>query len=174
MDLGSSGSEDSKSFVKLKDKESVRGVFRGDVHKFRQHWVGMKSEVCTGTADCPGCKAQPNKKPAFRFRLNMVVKEGEGYVAKIFEGGWTTFEQLIEINKEIPLENHLVKISRSGTGMDTTYTVIALPNGTVTPEQEAKLKQVTLLDLRPGVENKPEAASPDQAPFTEDDSDIPF
>lgn len=163
------GSEDSKNFIRLKDGESVRGVFRGDIHEFHTHWSGTRTQVCTGPG-CVLCKENPSVKPAFRFRLNLVVKDGEGYAAKIFENGWKVYQQLREINDEVPLESILVKIGRTGSGKnDTSYTVIAVPNGTVNADLEAKLKQVQLLDLRPAAEGKEVSDSAEPAMVTEED-----
>jgi len=118
---------DSRPRLKLKDKESVRGVFRGDIHTYHQHWVGDRSQLCPGRESCSRCKDGADK-PQFKFRLNFITKEKDGFVAKIFEQGWTLFEQLKAINAVVPLEKTLVQISRSGSGKnDTTYTVITLP-----------------------------------------------
>lgn len=145
---------DNRSYVKLKDKESLRGVFRGAPHDFKIHWLNNRSHPCTGRPDCPHCMA--GDKPKFRFNLNFVTKENDQYVVKVFEQGWTVYEQLREINKDYPLEHTLVKITRNGSGTDTTYTILPLPNGTLTADQEAVISKLPLADLSAGPDSSPQ------------------
>jgi hypothetical protein len=155
----------SKNLIKLKDKESITGVFRGEVVEFRQHWENKQSSLCTGD----GCqKCADGKKPSFRFRLNFIVKEGDALVAKIFEQGWTVYGQLREINKDYPLNQNFVKISRSGSGQnDTSYTILPVKNSLLTKEQEAQASAVPLLDLDPAGKSSPSGES-------QSDEDVPF
>jgi hypothetical protein len=127
----------SNNYVKLKDKESITGVFRGDLHEFFVLWRdGKSSEVPEGT---PGSK--------FRFRVNFVVREGASYVPKIFEQGQLVYEQLAEIHKEYPLEQTVCKITRNGEKLDTTYTIMPLRQP-VTPEADNTMRLMKLLDLK--------------------------
>lgn len=109
---GSSGN----LFLKFKDGESKTGVFRGEPYEFYQKWVSNKSHVTS--ADDPEGKS--------RFRLNFVVLEDGKFVAKIFEFGLTVYGQLADIQEEYDLETIKVKITRRGTGTDTTYMVLPL------------------------------------------------
>lgn len=144
------GGEDSKSFLKLKDKESVRGVFRGDPVDFKQHWItGTRPILCTGPG-CPTCAADPTKKPSFRFRINILVKDEKGgYISKIFEQGWTVYLQLADLHKVYPLDQTVMRITRSGSGQnDTHYSILPEPRGEVTPQMEAILAKVPLQVLQ--------------------------
>lgn len=141
------GSMDSKNYLRLKDKESAKGLFVGEPYHFRVHWVTNKTVLCSEDNQCANC----NKgiKGSFRFRISFIVKEGANYVAKIFEQGWTVYEALQHLNGDYDLEKHLVKISRSGSGpSDTSYAIIPLPDGKVTPPLAAKLALIKLHDLK--------------------------
>lgn len=127
----------SKNFLKLKDKESASGIFMGDLHYFYVLWEAGKSrEVPEGT---PGAK--------FRFRVNFVMKEGSVYVPKLFEQGLTVYRDLAAINEEYPLETVVVKVTRNGTGTDTTYNLLPLLKQTISKETSQYLKTVELLPL---------------------------
>lgn len=173
------GSTDSKNYLRLKDKDSARGVFVGDPYEFRMHWVGGRSVLCSEDANCKHCAM--DLKSSFRFRINFIIKGENGYEAKIFEQGWTTYNALKELHEgDYNLENHLMKISRSGSGQhDTTYSIIPVPKGEITAEQAKALVKVPLHDLK----HKEEAQvkdSPDKdpnwipEPAFDTDSEIPF
>ncbi len=111
-DIPSGGGD---KFVKLKDGESIAGVFMGDPYEFSVLWSSGKSSVVEdGT---------PNAK--FRFRVNFITKDAKGYVAKLFEQGPAVYKRLIKLNEDFQgLENVVVKITRHGSGMnDTEYTI---------------------------------------------------
>lgn len=142
-DLPESGG--SKNFLKLKDKEHVSGIFMGELHEFFVQWEGGKSRVVPEGA--------PDAK--FRFRVNFVAKEGAVYVPKIFEQGLTVYRQLAELNEEYGLDQIVVKVTRNGTGTDTTYSLLPLLKQTITKEVMAHLKTIELLPLeaKPAVAN---------------------
>lgn len=176
MKFQEGGDGDSNHFVRLKDKEWVKGIFRGELSEFKKHWANGKTEFCTGAANCPYCVE--GNKPSFRFRLNLItVDPSGGYVAKIFEQGWVVYCQLRDLNKDYPLEKTIVKITRSGTNMnDTSYSILPVPNGAVTAEIESKIKSVPLQDVSPlpkaPTETPAQTRASEQTPMTEDD--IPF
>jgi hypothetical protein len=109
-------SEGSGLFLKLGDGESVTGVFRGDVYEFYSKWVGNRSQLTT--------PEDPEGKS--RFRLNFVTKEGDRWTAKIWEFGTIVYNQLAELNDEYTLDETKVKVTRRGTGTDTTYSILPL------------------------------------------------
>lgn len=141
--------EESKHIIRLKDKESVVGVFRGTIHEYWQHWLGqgIPPEVCVDRRTCQHCA---NKvKATYRFRANLAVevagKPGV-YEMKIFENGRTVYDQLAEIATVYNVKEHAVKLSRSGSGLnDTTYSVMPLPTGAVSGD---RLKAIEALPLR--------------------------
>lgn len=158
---------DGGLFVKLKDKESVRGVFRGQPHEFFTHWLGNnKSEVCTENEDCVHCNN--NVRRTFRFRLNFVVKEDDLFRMKIFEQGGTVYELLKELNVDYDLENYTVKITRNGAGKETTYTVLPLPKGEVSKESAEIFSKLPLNNLDPLTKEQ------DTPHPSETEDDVPF
>lgn len=146
----------SKNFLKLKDKESVTGIFMGDLYEFFVIWENGKSQVVP--------EGTPNAK--FRFRVNFVMKENGVYVPKIIEQGLTFYRDLAAINEEYPLETIVVKVTRNGTGTDTTYNLLPLLKQEITKEARDHLKTLELLPLEHSQKNN------DQHPaFSEE---IPF
>lgn len=131
--------------VKLADKESVRGVFRGDPVDFRQHWREGRPTTCKGRAACQLCQA--GERSSFRFEINFITKEGEHYVAKAFGGPRQVYEDLAELAKDYDLSNHLVKISRSGTDKNTRYSIMPIPKGELSAEQLKAITALPLLEL---------------------------
>ena len=168
---GNDGGVSSNQFLKLKDKDKVSGVFRGEIHHFKQHWENQKSSVCPGKDTCEKCKA--GNKAAFRFRLNFILKDAatNELTSKIFEQSWGTYLDLKTLHESgYELDKHFVSISRAGTGQATRYTVIPLPKGQLTELQEKNASVVKLQDLV----NLDEASGPkgdNPPPF---DDDIPF
>ncbi len=148
-DLPESGG--SKNFLKLKDKESVSGIFMGEPHEFCLLWENGKSRAVS--EDTEGAK--------FRFRINFVVKEGSVYVPKIFEQGLTVYRQLAELNEEYGLDQIVTKITRNGTGTDTTYSLLPLLKQAISKEVASHLKTIELLAL----EAKPSAGADGETPF---------
>ena len=137
------------SFVKIGAGESVVGVFRGEPHDYRQHWLGERSEICLGGSSGDGCAHCANGiRATFRFRINFMVKEGSTYVAKIFEQGRRVYDQLRGLHEDYDLEQTVVKITRHGSGAkDTTYTVLPVPKGTLSKEAQEALSKIKLHDL---------------------------
>lgn len=137
------------TFVRLKDGDSVVGIFQGAPLDYRQHWSQAegKGYVCPETKECPRCAK--GEKSGFRFRLNMVISENGVYVAKIFEQGWTVYKSLDQLNKEYPLDKTVVKITRSGSDKsDTTYSIIPVRDQP-SPEKLAEIARIELLNLSP-------------------------
>lgn len=166
------GSMDGKNYLKLKDKESARGVFRGDPYLFRIHWTGQKSAVCSGVS-CPHCKV--GEKSSFRFRINFLLRENDQFVAKIWEQGWKVYLQLKALHEsDYDLEKTTVKVSRTGSDKnDTSYAVLPVPNGILSPEGEAKLRGIPLHDLAvfESAESPEEKTPSSDSHF---DEDVPF
>lgn len=144
----------SKNYIKLKDKGSVEGIFRGDTHEFFVKWENRKSrEVPEGTPDSK-----------FRFRVNFLVKEGAVWVPKIFEQGQIVYKQLRELHEEYDLEKTFIKITRNGDGTDTTYSLLPKLKQTMTKETEAHLKEIELLPLESKISHSSNSG----------DDDLPF
>lgn len=125
------------SFIKLKDQESVSGIFRGKIYEFFVIWENKKAKIVPeGT---PGSK--------FRFRINFVIKEGTTYVPKVLEQGRTVYDSLAAIHEEYNLEQTLIKITRKGTETDTTYSLLPLLKQEISAETMNYLDKMALLPL---------------------------
>ncbi len=121
-------------FLKVGDGQSVNGIFRGEIFTFYNKWVNGKGTACH--PDEPGAKA--------RFKLNFVTYEEGKFVAKIFEFPQTVYNQLADIHEIYPLEKTKVRLSRRGTGTDTTYTILPLTNEPISPVTMSQVEGVSL------------------------------
>lgn len=147
------------NYLKLKDGESKIGVFRGEPYEFRIKWENNKSVVVEET--------DPNNFN--RFKLNFITQENGVFVAKVWEFGLTVYDQLSEINTEYPLERTKVKVSRKGTGTDTTYNILPMLKEPIPPTTLAQIEsvQLNMLDKahsKPKTEETPWPSS-DEIPF---------
>jgi hypothetical protein len=93
------------------------------------------------------------------------MKEGAVYVPKIFEQGLMVYNQLRELNEEYGLDEIVVKITRNGTGTDTTYSILPLLKQAISKETLKYLESMELLPL--------ETVSKDSAPAG-DNPEVPF
>lgn len=159
------------NFLKLTDGDSVRGVFRGNPSEFKQHWVDNKSIHCGSTENSPCELCKKGDRPNFRFRINFIMNENGVFSSKIFEQGAKVYRALQALHQDYNLEKTTVKITRSGTGTKTSYSILPTPNGNLSPDLETKISQVPLKDLifpskeMTGGNTKSDAAEDDGVPF---------
>jgi len=120
----------TSDFVRISDGDVVDMVSlvnMDDLLSIDQHaiWLdGGNSPMfpCIGE-DCPGCEV--GNQPRFRAFLPVVLVE-EG-VQKIYSFGISVARALEELDDEFEgLAGHVFRIKRKGTGLGTTYTVIAM------------------------------------------------
>lgn len=156
------------NLLKLKSGESVKGVFRGEPYKFKQHWKNNRSSLCQGL-DCILCEEVDDegksRYPNFRFRVNFVISENGQWVAKVFEQGGRVYDKIEGLSTEYDLNKVQVKITRYGTDQSTNYEIVPLPRGEVTPEMETKIAGVKLNDLNPHQSTSESSDSNEQEPF---------
>lgn len=172
MKFKEGSTKDSKDFIKLGDQDTVVGVCAGEIHEYKQHWSGSAPELCPEDQTCRLC--HEGGKSAFRFRVNFIIKEGEGLVAKILEQGWTLYCDLRELNKEYELDKHFIKITRKGKGKnDTSYSVVPVKNGALPIEKLELVSKIQLHDLTIS-DHKKEAVSQEQPPKFNDGEELPF
>lgn len=156
----------SKNYLKIKDKESVRGVIVGEMHHFYVKWLNGKS--------LPAEMSDSEAK--VRFKCNFATTDETGSLSmKIWEFPYTIFEQLKAINEDYPLDATKIKITRSGTGTETTYQIIPLVTAkdTLTNQQALAIKglPVHALDKKmqpPGASDARDSfkgIDPDEIPF---------
>jgi hypothetical protein len=159
-----------KHMLKIEDGKSAVGNLRGELVRFYQHWKGGRSSVCPGRDTCALCaSADPEeRKSTGRFRINFITKaNGAAPTAMIFEAGKRVYDQMVQINKDVPLEKAWVRISRTGTKQNTQILLSVLPgdSGMVTPEQEKQLLSIPLHDLSLSKEAEPADAADEDLPF---------
>lgn len=157
-----------KHILKIEDGKNVVGTFRGNVVKYYQHWQGGRSVVCPGRETCTLC-AHPDdevRKASGRFRINFVVRIAP-YTALVFEGGKRVYEQLLQLNRDVPLEKAWVRISRTGTKNNTQYMLQVVPgeNGLVKPAEEKEIAKVELHNI---------SVDHEEADASEANEDLPF
>jgi hypothetical protein len=118
----------SGNFIKLKDKESIVGVFMGEPYDFMKVW-------------------KEGERPRFRFHINFIVKDGPTFVPKIFDGSATVYRQLEELHAEYGLDSIYVKITRNGIDKETTYSILPSKKQ-ISKEELDHIKTLKLHDLK--------------------------
>lgn len=99
-------------FIRLKAGEEIVGAFRGEprvLYKIYQDKTEYDHKVEGST---------------FRFKINFVVKEGDKWVAKIWESSATDGTKITAVKQEYGLEDSLFKIRRDGQGKETVYHIL--------------------------------------------------
>ena len=149
-------------YLKIKDKKSVVGVFRGEPLEYYAKWDGKKSSKCDPT----------DAKARFRFRVNFIVQESGSLKSLIWEQGPMVYNSLKAINADYNLESHFMKITRHGSGMnDTEYMIMPVPNGALDASKEQMVAAVPLQDLNSGLELNSVQPLP---PSTQASDELPF
>lgn len=145
------------NFLKVKDGESVNVIPRGEIYEYYVKWEGGKSHV---VARDEGGKV--------RYRVNVVVKEDDKLVAKIWEFGVPVYDQLAAINEEYDVTRTKIKVTRHGEKLDTTYMLLPLLKE---PISEAMLKTIGGIDLHI---LEPKTSKPVSKSQMEDFGDVPM
>lgn len=153
--------EGGGNFLRLKDGESVKGILQGEPYEFRTLWSGGRPQVV----------AEGTPKSSFRFRMNIVIKENDKYVMKIWEQGAIVYNTLKGFSEEYDLEKTVLKVTRQGSTKDNTdYAIVPLPGG-VDAKLQGEISKLTLHELK----EKPQVGTPlDEIPFPSNDDEIPF
>jgi hypothetical protein len=174
MDLPDWSSGVGKHLLKVEEGKAAVGNIRGKLERFYQHWQGGRSSICPGRDTCSLCQSTDDsvRKASGKFRVNFVMREnpadkGSPLVARIFEGGKRVYDQLLQLNQDLPLEKAWLKISRSGKGKDTQYMLSYLvgENAVVTPAQEKDIVKVPLHDLSVSKPEEETSDANEEAPF---------
>ena len=146
--------EESSIFIKLKDGQSIEGAFVGEPHIFYQ-----KYQDRTEYPDWA-------EGLSFKFKMNFILKDG--MKCKIYTGGATVRDSLIDNKNEYGLDAWY-KITRIGSGQkDTRYTIFY--KGPISEEEKAQINEIKLFELGT---NNAEMPPVDDVPMPTDD-DMPF
>lgn len=153
---GGSNGKQAGLFIRMKDGDRIQGIFKGDPHIYRLHWIEKRSYECVGKDSCEYCKS--GDKPKFRFKINFLTKEDGTWLAKIFEGNYGTFKDLKEMHENsYALPETFVSVARSGDKQNTRYVVMPVKaNGGLKPDQLAKLDKIPLNELSGKADAEPE------------------
>lgn len=133
-EMPSKGDGNGGLFLKFKDGESKTVVLRGENYEFRQKWENGKSVLVD----------ESDREGKSRFRVNAIVFEDGKFQAKILEFGLMLYNQLAEIADEYDITTIKIKITRRGTGTDTTYNALPLLKEPLSPKQ---MKEIEAVDL---------------------------
>ncbi len=159
----------SDKFLKIKDGEVVKGVFRGEIFEYFVKWENGK-----------GIVVGPNGGGKIRFRVNIVIPDGATFKCKVFEFGMPVYDQMEMLNKAYgDLTKIKVAIARKGLALDTTYMLMPLVQEPLAPQVLAKIEAIPLniLDTQKKEEAKPEIPMPDFEDEMESDpnfDELPF
>jgi hypothetical protein len=125
----------NSGFLSLKDGESVKGVYRGEIHEYRVKWENGKYVEVPET----------DSSRMNRFKLNFITFREGKFIALVHEFGVTIYDQLASIHSEYDLQSTKVKVSRQGsTKDDTVYHVLPLLKE---PLSAALLEQIEAMPL---------------------------
>lgn len=103
----------------------------------------------TTTCDFVGGRYVFSPTGKMRFKVNMIVEEGNALVSKILEGPYGLYSQLKTLQDSgYQLAATKIKITRTKSEKSTTYTVMPMPNGIVTETELANYEAVPLKELK--------------------------
>jgi hypothetical protein len=147
------------NFLKIESGQTIKGILRGELFDYEQHWSMNRGEPCKG----PSCLlCEEGHKKTFRFRANILINEGGIYTCKIFEQGGPVYDFLKGLSEEYDLEKTVLKITRTGEKLQTKYSIMPVP-GVV---DDAKFKDIPLHDLTKFEKSETEEnAEADSIPF---------
>ena len=152
------GTKGESKFIKLQDGESVTGVIRGEKKEYHVVWDKVNKRSVTVEPYTDGAK--------FRFKTNFVMKDG--LAPKILEQGWMVYSAIKDLHKAgYDMQNTWVRISRSGKGLDTSYTVLPMPEFKLSESEKQAVEALVLNDLPvdPPANKEPEHQVNEDIPF---------
>lgn len=152
-------------FFKMKDGETKMILCVGDPYEYTAAW--------TGKGFVP---ASPSEGGKFRFRINVVEKEGSAYVMRVWEQGRTVYDDLSALHDEYGLDRTLLKVTRKGSTKDDTSYNIFPAKQQLDPATLEHIKTIKPHDLVPKGDHNSVGSQPprDGSPMPGDDDEIPF
>lgn len=112
-----------------------------------------KSYDCTGQAEtCQWCQKNIPQRQRWSY---VVLVRGDALAVKIVEIGWTIFETILNLSKDEDYgdpRKYDLKITRTGTGTDTSYTVIPGKETKFNEKELALLESKSLTDTEKATE----------------------
>lgn len=148
---------DGGNFIKLKDGNSIEGIFRGEPHVFYQKFGDRTEHKERGTKE---------EGRSFRFKMSMIVKEDDQYVSKIMAGGFYLATSIDDQITENGIDS-IYKVKRMGSGpQDTRYAVVF--KKALTEDQVKTISEIPVKELEVGrgvEESGEEDAGTEDIPF---------
>jgi len=151
-------------------------------YHFKSHYVKSenKSYDCTGFVEtCKWC--QGANLPRQRWAYAILVRGKEESLIKVMEVGWSIFGTILNLSKDEDYgdpRGYDLKITKTGTGLDTSYTVIPGKETDFTEEEMKLLEPKELGNIEKATGYllsfyKQETDKPD-TPKEEEEEEIPF
>ncbi len=139
----STGGGKKKSFLALKDGESIKGVFVGTPKLYYRNFKTKEYSAYYKKGFSPN------------FSVNFIIKEGDSYVSKLIEKGMTFYRDFKDIGLELKeegkeIDNFICTIKRRGSGKEDTRYSIRL--GSEMTEEMAKIVREVELQPLPDVD----------------------
>lgn len=130
-----------------------KGVIIGDPYIFHSHWINKRREICSETPDCPHCER--GDIATLNASYQFWSYEGGMFRAKILE---LTKKAFLAVSDKLAEygPNSIIKITRSGSGYDTKYSVSF--EGKLTDDQIKALNPILLPDFE-GIYDKGKGAA---------------
>lgn len=169
---GQSSGGSGLPYLKIKDGETIHAVFKGDPSEGysnfnTKEWFPLDAGKQPGTT--------------YRFRVNVIVKEGASYVAKVWEQGWERTQDILKLSEDADqflnkkLEDVVVSITRSGTTKDDTAYTLRIAKQQPEAATWKVINSVKLNDLSGTPTTKGISEPPfDASPMPTEDEEIPF
>lgn len=115
------GAKGESPFIKIEPNETIRLLI---LATDKTDWVFFKKDF-ESMKTYPATEVVPGDNVKWRFRVNVVPAEaGKEPQAKIFEHGAMVYEQLFDLSKEYDLSQTVIAITRTGSGLRTTYKIM--------------------------------------------------
>lgn len=126
---------DGGIFIKLQDGDAIEGAFVGEPYCF----YAIFKDNTEYTERVEGS--------SFKFRVNFAQKNDDGsFTMKVYSGGATVRDSLVDLMDDFPLNDTLFKIKRTGSGKDDTRYAV-LPKGALTEDDKATIENLDTLPL---------------------------
>jgi hypothetical protein len=114
-----------------------------ELQDYGSHFIKgeQRSHICLGAEKCKYCKAGDRPKTKY---LCWIIDRADGET-KLYEFGHSVFKQILALAKdnEYAFEitpSYDMSVNRSGSGLDTTYTILgARGNSELTEEEKTKV-----------------------------------
>lgn len=166
MRMPSGPKNNNENLVAIPEDGVLVGAIRGDVHEFYEVWKDRRKVKTLTYAEGLNYEAVNGEKMNWKFRVNF-FKKTDLTKPLILEAGWGVWKFLAESKKMgYTLDRTWFGFSKKGKGMETKYSVVPAPSGSITPEELNQIEAAPLHNLAPPMGNVLPPA------FTE--TDIPF